>query len=72
MDLLKLKPCPCGDTPGRLYICESGSSSWAYATGDCCGEWNIEFRTSYNDLASPECMDYAIEEWNKAPRGDTK
>lgn len=60
--------CPCGKTPDRLVICESYSCKWAWVSGNCCSEWNVEFRTKYYKIDSPECMDLAIREWNSAPR----
>ena len=68
---MKLKRCPCGKVPEELCISDAGQGSkWAYVTGFCCGEWNIEFRTGYFDFASPECMDLAIQAWNEAPRAE--
>lgn len=61
------KPCPCGQIPDSLGI-ESHDSKWAYVFGNCCSGWHIEFRTNYTKLDSPECMEYAIEAWNQAPR----
>lgn len=63
-----LKKCPCGETPTKLHLTDNGSK-WAYISGDCCGEWMIEFRTNYALIDSPKCMDLAIEAWNKATRG---
>lgn len=65
---VKLKRCPCGQIPSKLLITDNGAK-WAFAFGDCCNEWHIEFRTQYNPIDSKECMDLAIEEWNRAPRG---
>ena len=65
---MKLKPCPCGKTPNKLCVSESNTSKWGYVCGDCCGEWNVEFRTDYRRLDTKECMELAIEEWNSAPR----
>jgi len=66
----KLKPCPCGQIPSRLVISYSGQGEkWAYVRGECCGIWEIEFRTQYNDLASPECKALADKAWDEAPRG---
>lgn len=65
-----LKRCPCGVIPKELAI--TGNSNfvkYAYVYGDCCGEWEIEFRTQYKDLESDECMALAIKAWNEAPRG---
>jgi len=39
------------------------------ASGYCCGEWNIEFRTSAQLHVSEEDMRLAREAWNAAPRG---
>ena len=65
-----LKPCPCGDTPDILYISDAGQGGkWATASGDCCGSWEFEFRTSYNPLDSDVCMADAIRVWNDLPRG---
>ncbi len=69
---LVIKPCPCGKTPTKLYCIDNGQGSnktmWAQASGDCCGEWSVEFRTGYFDLSSEECQRYAIDSWNEAPR----
>ncbi len=67
-----LKPCPCGETPTTLIIIDSGSAKWAYVCGDCCGEWNIEFRTQYFPLATEECMALAKKAWNRVPRKHLK
>ena len=64
----KLKECPCGKTPTELGITD-WNSQWAYCSGDCCGEWIVEFRTQNERANSAKCMEYAIKEWNKAPRG---
>ena len=62
-----LKPCPCGKIPNSLLIADNGVK-WAYAFGDCCNEWHIEFRTAYNPIDSDECMSLAVEAWNIANR----
>ena len=68
-----LKPCPCGDTPKRLILSESPSGvKWAYASGDCCGSWEVEFRTQYNPLNSQPCKELAREAWNSNPRGEQR
>ena len=36
--------------------------------GTCCGEWMIEFRSDYHQQDSAECMERAIDAWNRAPR----
>ena len=64
-----LKPCPCGKIPVVLCITDAGQGrKWANASCNYCGEWTIEFRTEYNDLDSPECLDFAVSAWNNAPR----
>jgi hypothetical protein len=66
----KLRPCPCGEIPTTLMIVDAGQGGkWANCYGDCCSEWSIEFRTGYAKLDSLECMAYAVEKWNAAPRG---
>ena len=65
-----LKPCPCGQVPEALTITDNGQGyKWASATGTCCDEWSVEFRTQYNDYTSDACRELAIEAWNEAPRG---
>ena len=67
-------PCPCGRKPTDLIIADAGQGSkWATVSGNCCGEWSIEFRTGYFALTSSECIGYATEAWNEAPRkGDCR
>jgi len=68
---MNLKPCPCGKTPERLCISDAGQGGkWANVSGYCCGEWTIEFRTSYEALDSDKCMEYAIQAWNESPRAE--
>lgn len=70
-DNTELLPCPCGKIPTRLYVSDAGQGGkWANVSGDCCGEWTIEFRTGYNALDSAECMEFAIMDWNSAPRAN--
>ncbi len=64
----EIKICPCGKTPKKLCISESNTSKWAYVCGDCCGEWNVEFRTEYQKLDTAKCMELAIQEWNYVKR----
>ena len=64
-----LAACPCGRIPTSLqltYVDQGGK--WVSATGDCCGEWSIEFRTQYAALDSEECKKLATKAWNSAPR----
>lgn len=64
----ELKMCPCGMVPSQIDIFAGQGSKWAYAAGNCCNEWHIEFRTQYHDLESDECMRLAINAWNNTPR----
>lgn len=64
-----LNKCPCGQIPDSLLIVDNGVK-WAFATGNCCNEWHIEFRTRYNKIDSDECMKLAKEAWNNATRGE--
>jgi hypothetical protein len=66
-NMQNLKPCPCGKIPDTLLIADNGAK-WAYAFGDCCNEWHIEFRTAYNPIDSKECMARAVTAWNLADR----
>ena len=64
-----LSACPCGKVPTAIYVyADSDRPKWAYCHGNCCGEWNIEFRAGYADLASDEIQRLAEEAWNAAPR----
>ena len=65
----ELKACPCGKTPAGLGITDgSQGGKYHYVSGDCCGEWTIEFRANYKPLESAECMALAVTAWNAAPR----
>lgn len=65
----ELKPCPCGAVPTDLSIIDNGQGGkWASATGNCCGEWSIEFRTKFAALDSDKCKELARKAWNLAPR----
>ena len=67
-----LNPCPCGKVPTELGIIDSvEGSKYAFAVGNCCGEWHIEFRANYKLPDSPECKALACEAWNAAPRGES-
>jgi hypothetical protein len=64
-----LAACPCGKIPTVLYIHDAGQGGkWAEVSGDCCDEWRIEFRTTYEPLTSGRCKDLARDAWNSAPR----
>jgi hypothetical protein len=63
---MNLKPCPCGETPESLHIDQLGTK-WAYASGNCCNEWNIEFRLQYETDAE-EAQKIAADYWNQTVR----
>lgn len=66
-----LNQCPCGKTPESLSIVDNGQGGkWASICPSCCGEWSIEFRTSYKPFQSEECMELAVNAWNAAPRAN--
>ena len=62
-----LKPCPCGAVPILLNV-NSDGGKWAYVSGDCCGQWEIEFRLQYAKADSDEANRRAAAAWNDAPR----
>ena len=64
-----LESCPCGRVPSKLDIIDAGQGGkYATVMGDCCGFWEIEFKTEFNELESSECMLLAVRAWNEAPR----
>jgi len=66
---MELALCPCGKTPSAILIeREYNRSKWAFAYGDCCSEWHIEFRAGYLDDDEPELMQAAQIAWNNTPR----
>ena len=66
--MAELKPCPCGETPDTLHIVDNGQGGkWANASGSCCNEWSIEFRTQYFKDGDA-LLELATERWNEAPR----
>lgn len=64
----KLLPCPCGKTPTELCLTEGSTLKWGWASGNCCNEWCIEFRTVNYQPDSQETIDQAIKCWNESPR----
>lgn len=63
-----LRPCPCGETPSELIICDTGQGGkYADVFGDCCSDWKIEFRQQYK--TGDEAMELATAAWNLATRG---
>lgn len=67
---MELKPCPCGKTPKEVLIYGEDRDKWAFAYGDCCGDWHVEFRMHYLNVGSKEARKLAAEAWNEAPRTD--
>ena len=63
-----LQPCPCGQTPTALGLQPGDTGSWAFTFGNCCSDWNVEFRLYHEPLDSDDAMELAIEAWNNAPR----
>lgn len=66
-DKQELKPCPCGKTPDYLGVNDGETYRWKRAFGDCCSEWEIEFRVDRGDSAN-EIYQLAVEAWNEKPR----
>ena len=65
----ELRECPCGRPIDDIIITENGlGGKWAWVSGNCCGEWSIEFRTNYLNINSDECRQLAVAAWNYAPR----
>lgn len=68
-ELRELAPCPCGKTPAGLVVQgDGGSEKWAQVSGNCCGEWSIEFRNQYAPIPGDESMSLAVSAWNDATR----
>ncbi len=67
---MRREACPCGKVPEYLLIDHNGKGPlWAVVSGDCCGEWAIEFNTKRYHRTSVECGKLSIQAWNDAPRG---
>jgi len=64
---MKLKPCPCGQTPTDLGILDGITHRWRYAVPNCCGEWIIEFGVDYPEYKGT-IKRKAEQAWNNAPR----
>jgi hypothetical protein len=65
----QLLPCPCGKTPDRLTItAETRTPKYAHCSGDCCGDWLIEFRADYAEPDTNACQSRAAASWNAAAR----
>lgn len=69
--MTKFKRCPCGQIPLSLGLnFDHDKPKWGRVVGNCCGEWEIEYRNQYLSHDSPEAMEKAIEAWNGAKRWD--
>lgn len=67
----QLKPCPCGEIPKTLCTAIEGiGSKWGYVCGNCCAEWNVEFRTQY-ETDHDKLIKLATQAWNEANRGNS-
>ncbi|MCP5005363.1 MAG: hypothetical protein GY941_15720 [Planctomycetes bacterium] len=66
---MKYEQCPCGEVPTDLYTTISGGS-WEYVSGQCCGEWEIEYKTNGVDPTSEEGKELQRKAWNAAKRGE--
>ncbi len=64
--MTELQPCPCGKTPTELHV-DSAGVKWAFASGNCCNEWHIEFRNQYAQEYE-QIHKLANEAWNRTPR----
>ena len=58
--------CPCGQIPSRILGGET-LVKWAYAYGDCCGEWSVEYRQEWA-RSQEEADKLAREAWDAAAR----
>lgn len=65
----ELAPCPCGSTPSALNVTgEFHSPKYGRVSGNCCGEWEIEFRNQYCEIGGIESTAKATKAWNDASR----
>lgn len=65
----KLKKCPCGKEPKRLFFTfQDSSQKWGHAWGDCCGDWEVQFKNNY-ELDYDKQYQNAVKQWNSLPRG---
>ena len=64
-----IKPCPCGKIPTSFYMSTPGEK-YSNLQPDCCGEWEFEMRIGYAKNYTDEVHTWAIEAWNRLPRGE--
>lgn len=64
---VKLGPCPCGKTPMGLFIEMPERGKYGRTMGDCCAEWQVEFRNGFT-ADQDETLAKAQRAWNNAPR----
>lgn len=69
--VVSLRPCPCGRPIDDLIITDNGQGGkYMLVSGNCCGEWQIEFRANYHKAGTAECKELARKAWNGAPRAN--
>jgi hypothetical protein len=61
-----IKRCPCGEYPSQVMVDDGDSVKWNRVSGDCCGDWEIEFRSDYKTGAA--LYSAAKDAWNNAKR----
>ena len=61
-----LKRCPCGAQPSEVGVVGNAPAKWMYVSADCCGIWEVEFRSHYK--TGDKLRELAIDAWNRAPR----
>jgi len=64
-----LKECPCGEIPKELIIATVGEK-YTRCFGDCCGDWETEFRNDYSE--GVESYEKAVNAWNNIERPEPK
>ena len=64
-----LSRCPCGKVPSSVVIAYGPS---CYVSGDCCGEWAVEYSAGDFDIGNDEYRTKAEAVWNNATRDQRK
>jgi len=64
----ELKLCPCGKRPEKLII--GLGQNITTATGDCCDDWLVLFRSEYQSRDSDLTQQLAVEAWNEVSRAE--
>lgn len=63
-----LAPCPCGKVPSVLVVDVLPGGKYGTVTGNCCGEWSVEFRNGF-EQNQDAVMEKGKQGWNDASRG---